>query len=145
MQNISNRSLNHFKDFPENFLNWITQLSYGSSKCTKEDAKKIYKENNEKDIGFIYKKYAPVSATFDHSYYDDQNSISKTEINIQSFGDPIFFFGSIEEYKKLLNKLILDDKIENTNMYLSNQLRNFYQFGRIYSFKDNSIKNPIDF
>lgn len=143
----NNISLSHFRDFPSNFLEWLLQFSLIGvikPKYNLQDAKKIYIENSRKDLGFIYKKYMPKSASFDSSWYDEYDFIPSINVEVCSIGDPELFFGSISDYKKLLNNLMMDNEVNQTKIYKINNLRNFYQFGNIYCFKDNTIKNPID-
>jgi len=145
---FKNKALSQFKDLPSNFLEWLLQpaINIGWHKYSLEDAKKIYKENSEKDLGFIYRKYHPMSASLDNSWYDEYDVINRIELNISSIGEPNIFFGSIINYKTLLGNLIIDNNISPVkNSYnVVGPLRNFYQFGQIYCFKESKIKNPID-
>lgn len=142
-----NLTLNQFKEFPSNFLDWLTQFPTKGiipAKYTLEEAKKIYKENSEKEIGFTYRKYTPKCATLDNAWYDDHDFIPSINMEICSIGNPALFFGSTSEYKNLLNELMVEEKSILSKSSSSIDLKNFYQFGKIYLFDNNTIKNPID-
>jgi hypothetical protein len=136
---MKNKALKHFKELPENFSKWISLFPSAPSSYDLATITDIYKKNLGKQIGFIYKKFSTKSTNidFNKNWYDDKNSISQIRMEIVSDGDLKFFFGSKEEYKDLLKGLINDNKAT----YCFGE---FYQFGKVYNFADDSIVNPID-
>jgi hypothetical protein len=136
---MKNKALKHFKELPENFSKWLSLFPGLPSSYNLATVTDIYKKNLDKQVGFIYKKFSTKSTNIDFSnhWYDDKNYISQIRMEIVSEGDPKFFFGSKKEYKDLLSNLLNDSKA----IYYFNE---FYQFGKVYNFADDSIANPVD-
>lgn len=134
-----NELLSHFREFPEIFFDWLCDLMTAfPANYTLEEAKNIYRINSVKEVGFIYRKYLPKSASWDNAWYDENNFLTQINVELSSIGKPITFFGSIKEYKNLLNELMLGSS------GTCPKFKEFYQFGKIYLFSTDSIKNPME-